>query len=86
MIDLDDPRCARHFTLSRMHEALERCLGQPQACPLYYRLQAEQRAQIRLTLFGEPVAAKLTAAGGHNSGGGAGGNSGGGGGLRRTGT
>ncbi len=55
-IDLDDPRCASHFSLGRMHEAIGTCLENHACCATYYSIQAEQRAQIRLTLFGQPVA------------------------------
>jgi len=54
-LDLDDPRCARHFSLGRMEEAFDTCFGRHQCCATYYRIQAEQRAHIRLTLFGEPI-------------------------------
>jgi len=54
-IDLNDPRCDRHFTLSRIEDAFGLCLGNYHNCPTYHRLTVETRP-LRIT-----VSAKVAA-------------------------
>ena len=51
-IDLNDPRCDRHFTLSRIADAFGLCLGNYQSCPIYHTLSAETQP-IPITLSGK---------------------------------
>jgi len=59
-IDLNDARCARHFTLSHLGEAFELCLRRHANCVTFYRILGERRADddpaplpnVRLTVRG----------------------------------
>lgn len=37
----DDPRCVRHFSLSRVSEAYTICLNGYKDCPTYYQIRVE---------------------------------------------
>jgi hypothetical protein len=55
-IELGDPRCGSHFTLSRLSDAFGDCMGSYRQCPHYYRLQREHpRRIIRPTLYGHTL-------------------------------
>lgn len=41
-INLNDTRCAAHFTLGRIEQAFGVCFNHHQTCAIYYRLQQEQ--------------------------------------------
>lgn len=63
-LESDDPRCASHFTLTRLSDAFGHCVNRHLGCPLYYRLLREQTPLTTLSLRGQPVAARpLRAAG-----------------------
>jgi len=38
-----DSRCSSHFSLDRLNDAFDQCLGAYQACPVYLELLAERR-------------------------------------------
>lgn len=40
-MNLNDPRCARHFSLSRLSEAFTICLNGYTDCPTYYQIRVE---------------------------------------------
>ena len=40
-MNLNDPRCARHFSLSRLNEAFTICLNGYTDCPTYYQIRVE---------------------------------------------
>lgn len=60
-IDLNDSRCARHFTLTRLGEAFELCLKRHSNCVTFYHILRERRQGagalnvpfVRLTLHGQ---------------------------------
>ena len=58
-INLDDSRCAKHFTLGHLTQAFHVCLDGYAACPTYQQLRAEEQGyrfhsqpQVRLTISG----------------------------------
>lgn len=55
-IDDDDPRCASHFKLSHLAEALEICIDGYHGCPTYWRLARQQPERlIMITANGRPL-------------------------------
>jgi hypothetical protein len=64
-LDLDDERCASHFSLGRLSEAFDICVNRHLGCPTYYRLLREHNLVTHLTLHGRTVfaAAGRSAAG-----------------------
>ena len=40
-MNMNDPRCARHFSLSRLSEAFTICLNGYEDCPTYYQIRME---------------------------------------------
>ena len=58
-INLDDPRCAGHFSLSRVDEAFETCLNKHKSCPTFHQLlsgQSHEQAPIPITIAGRTLA------------------------------
>ena len=55
-IDLNDPRCAKHFTLSRLEEAFSLCFGNHHDCSVYHRLATQQATFIGITIAGKQAA------------------------------
>ena len=51
-INLEDPRCAKHFKLSRLDEALSLCLSNHHACSIYHALV--NRRPVVLSLGARP--------------------------------
>ena len=57
-INLDDARCARHFSLSRLSEAFTICLNGYKTCPTYYQIRMEHAgAPDAITTQGRQTAA-----------------------------
>ena len=64
-INLDDPRCAGHFSLSRVDEAFEICLNKHKGCAVFHQLLSGQPSHeidtppidrpTPLTIAGRPV-------------------------------
>ena len=44
-INQDDDRCAKHFTLGRIDDALSVCLHQYKPCPTYHQILIERGKQ-----------------------------------------
>ena len=57
-LDLDDARCASHFSLGRISEAFDTCVNRHLGCPTYYRLLREQQLVTNLTLHGQSFVAQ----------------------------
>ncbi|MDX1682394.1 MAG: hypothetical protein R3336_04670 [Phycisphaeraceae bacterium] len=51
-INLDDARCARHFTLGRLERAFSVCVGAYRECPIHDEIREQQ---ARLTIRGRTV-------------------------------
>ena len=46
-VNRNDLRCGSRFSLSRMKQAFDTCFSAYQTCPMYHRIEAEQRQQER---------------------------------------
>ena len=56
-IDRNDHRCAARFTLSRLNEAFEICLGEYRSCGIYQQLRhGTSRPTVVITYKGRPAA------------------------------
>lgn len=65
-VDLNDKRCASHFTLSRMDEAFDLCMRRHLHCVTYYQILQERRGasselgipNVRITIEGRSIAVR----------------------------
>ncbi len=54
-IDLDDKRCAAHFTLAQLDIAFSVCLRKPHCCSTFHELRNEAEEQERREQGREPT-------------------------------
>ena len=50
-IDLNDSRCAKHFSLTRMDEAFEVCLRRHRRCVTYHQILRERDGERQPTVI-----------------------------------
>lgn len=48
-VNRNDPRCATRFSLGRIEQAFSVCFGAYHGCPMYHRINGEDRATVRAT-------------------------------------
>lgn len=53
-LDLNDSRCAAHFTLGRIQEMFGTCVNRYHACATYHRLCREQARSEPSLALGDP--------------------------------